>query len=97
MKNVGHFLWRPELARVLVSGTGFTVSGTSLFRNVPRIFVMRPFFRNAPIFHSAPTHYKKMSILSGVMHNKILQFFVVRRRITKNALQKYVVHSINDM
>ena len=31
------------------------------------------------------------------MHNKILQFFVVYQRITKNALQKYVVHSINDM
>ena len=34
------YFTRPELARVLVSGTGFTVSGTSLFRKAPRIFVM---------------------------------------------------------
>ena len=49
------------------------------------------------IFCSAPTHYKKMLILSGVMHRKVLHFFVVCQCITKNELQKYVVHSINHM
>ena len=68
-----------------------------VFCNASCIFVMHPFFHNAPIFRSALTHYKKMSILSGVMHNKVLHFFVVRRHITKNTIQKYVAHSISHL
>ena len=84
---------RTAITVVLVCGFGyqFSVSGTSFFCNASCIFVMHPFFRNVP------THYKKMSILFGVMHKKVLHFFVVHQRIMKNALQKYVAHSINHM
>ena len=90
---------RTAITVVLVCGfgTSLQVSGTRFFCNASCIFVMRPFLCNAPIFRSALTHYKKMSILSGVMHNKVLYFFVVCWHITKNALQKYVAHSINHM
>ena len=39
-------------------------------------------------FCSVPTHNKKMSLLSGVMHNKVLHFFVVCRLITKKCIKK---------
>ena len=51
------------------------------------------YFCNAPIFYSAPIcrsvlmHYKKMSILSGVIHNKVLHFLVLCRHISKKSLQ----------
>ena len=50
---------RPELARVLVSGTCLRVSGTSFFCNASHIFVVRQFFRSAPLFRNAPAHYTK--------------------------------------
>ena len=48
---------------------------------------MRPFFHSASIFHSVLTITKK-SILSGVMHNKVLHFFVVCWSITKKRITK---------
>ena len=45
------------------------------------------FFHSVPIFHSAPKHYAKMLLLSGVSYNNVLHFLVVHRHITKNALQ----------
>ena len=68
------------------------------FCNAPCIFAMHPFFCSVPIFCSALRHYKKMSLVSSVLYNKLLHFFVVHWCITKiNTLQKYVVHSINNM
>ena len=69
-------LVRTAITVVLVCGFGdqFAGFGYQFF------FVMRPFFRNVAIFHnvaifrSVLTHYKKMSILSGLMDNKILHF-----------------------
>ena len=46
------------------------------------------YFCNAPIFCSVPMHYEEMSLLSGVMHNKVLHSFVVHGHIMKKYITK---------